>query len=295
MTEHDPSHRPDRGEPDEPADSDQPGWRQLNITFTSTHRRAVEQAAVTHLGPALADAETQRLITSWFFIRKQPWKIRYFPTGRCASKKADRILDAAATGLQEARLVADWHRGIYEPETHAFGGDEGMAAAHTLFHADSRHIFAYLARTVGPRRAADAPDQRRELSILLCTTLMRAAGQDRYEQGDIWAKLHHFRPNSKMPAERKDDFNTAVERLITTDIGPDTVLRRSGLHHADQWFTAFEHAGQTLCTLANNGRVTRGLRAVITHHIIFHWNRVGIPPQTQANIVQAAKNIIFGH
>jgi thiopeptide-type bacteriocin biosynthesis protein len=55
-----------------------------------------------------------------------------------------------------------------------------MAAAHRLFHADSRHILAYLAQAGG--------GHRRELGVILATALMRAAGQDWYEQGDIWRR-----------------------------------------------------------------------------------------------------------
>jgi thiopeptide-type bacteriocin biosynthesis protein len=291
MTEHKPDHCPGTG----PADNRKPGWQQLNITFASPHRHAVEHAALTHLGPAITDAETQGLITSWFFIRKHPWKLRYLPADPGTSQESDTLLHTAAANMHRAQHATAWCRGIYEPETHAFGGGAGMAAAHILFHADSRHIFAYLPRLAGNRPiASDTCDQRRELSILLCTALMRAAGQDRYEQGDTWAKLCHFRPNSNVPAERQDAFNTAVERLITTDTGPDKPLRRNGLHHAHEWFTAFEHTGKTLRTLADNGQLTRGLRAVATHHIIFHWNRIGLPPQTQANIAHAATQIIFG-
>jgi thiopeptide-type bacteriocin biosynthesis protein len=65
-----------------------------------------------------------------------------------------------------------WVENIYEPETHAFGGEEGMAAAHNLFHQDSRHIFEHL-RTLGDstlNSASNGQSKRRELSVLLCAT-----------------------------------------------------------------------------------------------------------------------------
>ncbi|MGH4017438.1 MAG: thiopeptide-type bacteriocin biosynthesis protein, partial [Pseudonocardiaceae bacterium] len=49
-----------------------------------------------------------------------------------------------------------WVESIYEPETHAFGGEEGMAAAHTLFHQDSRHIVEHL-RPLGDGTLTSAP------------------------------------------------------------------------------------------------------------------------------------------
>ncbi|MGH4015350.1 MAG: thiopeptide-type bacteriocin biosynthesis protein, partial [Pseudonocardiaceae bacterium] len=52
-----------------------------------------------------------------------------------------------------------WVESIYEPETHAFGGEEGMAAAHTLFHQDSRHIVEHL-RLLGDGTLTSAPHAR---------------------------------------------------------------------------------------------------------------------------------------
>jgi hypothetical protein len=40
--------------------------------------------------------------------------------------------------------------------------------------------------------------------------------------------------------------------------------------------------------------LTRGIRAVITLHVIFHWNRIGLPATTQATLARAAKDAIFG-
>lgn len=51
--------------------------------------------------------------------------------------------------------------------------------------------------------------------------------------------------------------------------------------------------GETLKTLSNEGLLTRGIRAVTAHHIIFHWNWIGLPCQTQTNMALAAKEAIF--
>ncbi|MGH3931254.1 MAG: thiopeptide-type bacteriocin biosynthesis protein [Pseudonocardiaceae bacterium] len=49
--------------------------------------------------------------------------------------------------LKSNRHVDNVTEVVYEPETHAFGGTEGMASAHGLFHLDSRYLLAYLTRS----------------------------------------------------------------------------------------------------------------------------------------------------
>ncbi|SIO88457.1 hypothetical protein [Nocardiopsis sp. JB363] len=67
------------------------------------------------------------------------------------------------------------------------------------------------------------------------------------------------------------NFATAVQTLITVDTAPGTEWRATGpLTYADEWFTAFERTGRTLRRLADAGELTRGIRAVITHHALFH-------------------------
>jgi hypothetical protein len=54
-------------------------------------------------------------------------------------------------------------------------------SSHRTFHLDDRGLPAYLTRS---------PDSehRCELSVLLCMTLLRLAGPDWYEQGNVWAR-----------------------------------------------------------------------------------------------------------
>lgn len=172
---------------------------------------------------------------------------------------------------------------MYEPETHAFGGPAGMDTAHALFHADSRHILS----------GTHDHEDRQELTILLFTAMMRTAGLDWFEQGDVWARAVDLRPPTDLPDPAQwGSFTTATHRLLTVDTGP---LRTDGsLEFAADWFTAFEQAGAALAALNRDGLLTRGLRAVIAHHTIFAWNRLGLPTQAQAAIAQASKEVILG-
>lgn len=66
------------------------------------------------------------------------------------------------------------------------------------------------------------------------------------------------------------------------------------LEHAAAWATAFQTVGQALVAAASRGELTRGLRAVLAHLVIFHWNRLGLPTAAQAALAQAARDHILG-
>ncbi|MCC3767572.1 thiopeptide-type bacteriocin biosynthesis protein [Streptomyces sp. UNOC14_S4] len=251
-------------------------WLQTHIKFTDP--QVAEQLAVCRLRPRLAVAEH---LVGWHFIRKgQWWRLRYHQDPR-ATKEADSIL-AQVPSIQ-------WqHDIIYEPETHAFGGPEAMDIAHHLFHDDSCQVLDHLARTRHQR------DSRLEMSLLLLTALMRGAAQDWYEQGDIWAKITVDRPATPNEASRLDSAKNMLKPFLMVDTGPDTALVTTGrLSDAAIWLAAFTTAGRRLQRTAQSGQLARGLRAVLAHHALFHFNRLGIPHSTQALLALGAKEIIF--
>jgi protein-L-isoaspartate(D-aspartate) O-methyltransferase len=255
-------------------------WRQTNITFADRDR--AEHLAVTRIGPALADAEERGLISSWFFIRKDQWRLRWLPA-------TPRAVGTVLQALASTGESVTWTSCVCEFETVAFGGAAGLDAACALFHADSRHLLH--------RLATSQPLRRTETSILLCSALMRAAGLDWFEQGDVWARVRDLRPGPPaIPADpqRARQLHHAMRTLMTTDArglcGPATSGALAG---CEPWIAAFEEAGQTLAQLNHDGYLERGLRAVLAHHLIFHFNRAGISGRSQATIAALAVSVTF--
>lgn len=260
-------------------------WHQINVAFGDWS--AAEHTAVTRLAPLLAAAEADGL-TSWFFIRRAPcWQIRYQPAAD--APHAHTQIQRHLADLKANRHVDDVTEVIYEPEAHVLGGADGMVAAHRLFHLDSRHVLAHLADTTQRARA----DHRRELSILLCGSLLRAAGQDWCEQGGVWARVaaHRELPDH-IPAASLRPVQAALRRLMRVDA---TRLARGGSPRvlASGWDSAFAAAGRELADLAAGGLLRRGLRAVLADHIVFAWNRLGLPHATQAVLANTAKAVVF--
>jgi thiopeptide-type bacteriocin biosynthesis protein len=256
---------------------DETQWRQVNVAYPSPDRHERERHIVTHLAGVMPAAEADALITSWWFIRKGPWRVRYLPTN---SGTGDDPLHQRLTTRQGGRIA--WANDIYEPEIHAFGGPASMDIAHTLFHLDSSHVLTYL--------NGDA-QHRRERSLILCTALMRSAGLDLNEQGDVWARIAEQRagvPDQSVQPDRHawESFTGGVRHLILGTARVDTI--ETG------WLAAFEAAGANLRHLRERAGLTRGIRAIIALHVIFHWNRIGLNSPTQANLARAAQEGIFG-
>ncbi|MEW1551603.1 thiopeptide-type bacteriocin biosynthesis protein [Streptomyces tsukubensis] len=258
-----------------------PAWQQVNIAFPDW--TSAEHTALADLAPLLFAAENEAAITAWFHIRKRPcWRLRYLPSGG-TQPPIGRKLDA----LTAAGHITGWTSVVYEPEVHAFGGTEAMESAHRLFHHDSRSLLTYL-------RDDDqaAGGHRREISLLLCSALIREAGLDFYEQGDVWARVAAHRP---VPTGWRSTVRqrTAVQRLITVDT--DGQARANGLlARTAGWARAYTDAGQELNNLAVSGTLHRGLRDVLAHHVIFAWNRLGLPYAAQASLAATAKDVVFG-
>ncbi|MFI1591894.1 thiopeptide-type bacteriocin biosynthesis protein [Streptomyces halstedii] len=249
-------------------------WAAADITFTA------------HVLPVLREAEAAGAIAGWWYTRKHPcWRLRLR-----LQPEPGTIL---ALGDGFDRLVSDghlqrWWPGIYEPETAAFGGLPSMTAAHALFVTDSREALQLRQRgdlAVGPR----------ELSVLLCTIMMRAAGLEWYEQGDVWHRViteEHRSAISDVPADRLDARAQEIRHLLFAD--SDVLLRPGGLlEPVAEWAAAFRSTGQELRRTVQAGTLDRGLRQVLSYHVIFHWNRLGLSIRTQSILAWAARAAVL--
>lgn len=258
-------------------------WSQIEIEFVSWEE--AEHIASIELLPVLERAESQGDLERWWYIRKRPrWKLRL----QHASPSGDGILKGVLDNLAVRGHLHSQTRAIYEPETYAFGGTMGMTVAHSLFHEDSRGCLHYFASE------RSQPIGRRELSILLYSLLFRSAQQDYYEQGDIWKLVQQNRPaEAGLLPKQISDLAPALRALISADtrqvIASNDILRAS----VGPWADAIAERGAALVELAHHGGLTRGLRAVLAHHVLFHWNRIGLPYHTQSIIATAASNAIF--
>jgi len=274
------------------ARSDPLGWYQVHIEFTDYN--AAEQTVVSHLLPVLQQAEHDGAITGWWFIRKSPcWRFRFRPASRSANADMRERIDRTLDAMVSCGATRRWWPSPYEPETFAFGGPEGISIAHDLFHADSRGILNYLHQQ---RPTGSGALGRKETSLLLISVLLRAAGQEWGEQGDIWAQVTAKRPlPADEPLGRVQAMVPALRQLMTVDAGPGSLYMTTGpLAPLADWSTSLEETGRRLGGAGRKNRLTLGTRSILARHITFHWNRLAFTPHQQAIWAEAAREAIIG-
>ena len=164
-----------------------------------------------------------------------------------------------------------------------------MDAVHDLFCADTRGALDYMRH--------EAPGLgRRELSLVLLSGLMRAAGLDMFESGDVFDRVARLRPApADADAARTERLTEHVRGLLSIPDPASSQLFAPGgpVAHAAPWLAAFQTAGRRLGAAAAQGLLDRGVRAVLTHVLIFHWNRFGLSAASQSILANAATTALL--
>ena len=101
--------------------------------------------------------------------------------------------------------------------------------------------------------------------------------------------------STEIPTDRLTELTESLRKLLTCDTRPTGALfgMNGPLAFAASWAAAFNHAGHALAAAASKGALERGMRDILAHHVIFHWNRIGLSQQTQSILAHAAKTTIF--
>ncbi|HEU5023609.1 MAG TPA: thiopeptide-type bacteriocin biosynthesis protein [Spirillospora sp.] len=259
-------------------------WNQVLVEFPDWEQ--AETIAATQLAARMDRLHRDETIGDWWFLRKHPcWRLRIRTPSLIDPRSAELLVTEMLTELTATRVIAGWRNSPYEPEHAAFGGPTAMAIAHDLFCADSHGVLDYV-RAPTPRIG------RRELSIMLLHALLRGAELDWFERGDVFYRVAQLRPapQASTHTDAMETLTHDVRTLISASAHADNPLfDQSGpAASAAAWHHAFHTAGRRLADAAHGGRLDRGLRALLTHVVIFHWNRLGLSATTQGVLARAA-------
>jgi thiopeptide-type bacteriocin biosynthesis protein len=131
---------------------------------------------------------------------------------------------------------------------------------------------------------------------LLLSALMRAAGLDTFECGDVFDRVARLRP-APIDADtaRSGKLVDNLRVLLSIPDFADSELFTPGgsVAHASPWLAALRANGEQLGHDAGDGRLDRGLRAILTHVVIFHWNRFGFSATSQGILARAATTALL--
>lgn len=266
-------------------DTEPSGWHQTNIRFADYPTAARTFRA--YLAPALHSGP----VSTWWFVRKYPhWRLRYCPAPDVAPGDAVRHITETLDSSVSWGVTTNWNSTPYEPEATAFGGQSGMTLAHALFHADSTGVIDYLHSTDGGQpQALDA----KATSLLVMTLMMRAAGLEFGEQGDVWGRVEHHRPLAEdVSPEQVSSMVEPLRRLLLSDARP--LLDGGDLAPVRPWVEGLERGGKALAEAAESGTLGLGKRGILARHIIFHWNRMGFTRRQQSIWSRAAREAALG-
>ncbi len=249
-------------------------WHQVHVRPVGLDPAG--RTLATLVGPRLDALVAGGAASGWWYMNKAPgWRIRLLDADTDTVRE---LLD----GLAVAGTIAAWSPAIYEPEAAAFGGETGMGIAHVLFCADSAGVLDLL-------RRGNPPLGRRELSVLLISAMCATAGLDWFERGDVFARIAAMRPVPSAATVRTA-LAAQLRVLLSApaQTGSPLFATNGPAAFATPWRDAFDEAGLRLGGAATVGTLSRGLRAVLAHVVIFHWNRLGLSAATQAVLARAA-------
>lgn len=266
-------------------DAEPSGWHQMNIRFADYP--SADRTFRAYLTPALRSDP----IGTWWFVRKYPhWRLRFYPASNASPEDALRHVTEALDSSVSWSVTTEWTATPYEPEAIAFGGPVGMPLAHELFHADSVGVLGYLGVAAdGSARSLDA----KATSLVAMTLLMRAAGLEFGEQGDVWGRVEEHRPLAEdVSPEQVSSMVEPMRRLLLSDVRP--LLNAGDLACVRPWIEGLEQGGEALAEAVGSGNIGLGKRGILARHVLFHWNRMGFTVRQQSIWSRAAREAVLG-
>lgn len=212
--------------------------------------------------------------SDFFFMHKPPGlRIRF---------QGPVELETVLSQWQDAGLIEQWRRGVYEPESYLFGGDASMRSVHRVFTADSLAWLGFHRLT--------APGPTWAMSLLMVQSLLSALRVVGWEDLDVWDRLR--RRGRAVPAAladpRIETLATALRAAwpfrdrLAAKLSPEALALAQEYHarvleEGPRWFEEYFESGQAVI----------GPREVAAFVIIFHWNRARLPGGRQALITEA--------
>jgi thiopeptide-type bacteriocin biosynthesis protein len=264
-----------------------PGWVYLRLGTASWQRHALITGVIL---PLMRDLLGDDAISQWWWLQKTDIlgpciRLRIQTTANAPRNLSDDV----GARLANAGLTVSVP--VYDPEVRLFGGPLGMDLAHRVFCTDSAFLANWMSRREPCRHAISEG-----LSVALVLRLCASAGMDLFECWDLFEQISDKRP---LDASKAEPVIALCEQIagIVLKTGRDGII---GLYQGldrqeiEQHFGALELLGKELAARCLRGEITSSCRVFLAPVVLFHWNRVGFCPMTQAAISRGVSRCLGG-
>lgn len=252
-------------------------WLQVGLSFRDAEQARRFQSAGL-LPETVEMLLAEGLINHFFFMNKPPgMRLRFsIPGGGVEAER--RVLDLLVRA-RGADLIESHEFGIYDQETHQFGGPAGIDIFHRFSTHDSLAILKYRALEADGRITID----QSVLSLLAMNDLIGRVAEDAWEQWDVWCEMRLtgrlVDGTSEVAAELRQNLDQNLALLEPLLFRRDEII--ADLSPPERaLFEAYTLANcAAACGFRDAGRtraLQHGPRKILPFFIIFHWNRLGL-------------------
>jgi len=252
------------------------GSRWLQINAAPDTAPEADRTILLTVGAAVGRLRREGAFDLWFWQRKEPGLRLRFRARPGREEEVAAALAPVLRGLARAGAVRRWRASVYEPEVHLFGGLPMMEAAHRWASADAA-VQAAALTLPGP---AVTPSV---LTLAVLNDLFRRGCDSGPEEvWDVWCRLaamHGIIPGAgrPLPAIRIEDIAA---------LAPDACRAMAA---------ANARLAAVLSRAWSAGRLTTGRRAALSMVALFHWNRMGLDPDSRSRLIDGMTATLDPH
>jgi len=252
-------------------------WLQLGVAFAdAAQARRFQSTAL--LREAVEAWLAEGLIDGFFFMNKPPGMRLRFSVPGGGERMERRIVDLLERARGEG-LLARHEFGIYDQETHQFGGAAGIDIFHRFSTCDSLAILRFKELEAAAATTID----RSVLSLLAMNDLVARVAEDSWEQWDVWCEMRLtgrlVDPDGDAAADLREDLedNRALlepvlfrRQEIIDDLAPAEAAIVAATMRGNQ------SVADALREAARARALGSSPRKILPFFIVFHWNRIGL-------------------
>lgn len=252
-------------------------WLQVNVALERHEGGALPSARALfeQLYPAIGDWRREKILKSFFFMRKPPdVRLRFFVPDSEAKLLTE--LETILSRLKQDGFVRYFFPSVYEPEIFQFGGNDAMNLVHAYFDADSMAWISLDRIAISGKRMISTET----LVLAVMNDLFFRTLECPYEVWDVWCNLESLIPASQEMSQAKEIF-------FVDSLSPHASKEEAYI--LQDYVDANHKLSMGLQQVWSNGKLQYGLRAILPFIAKFHFNRHGLDAERQAVLIGAMK------